>query len=85
MGIGILLASLCFLFNNCILRQSFLKELIRNDAELYDPEKDNKEYYFFQKIRVVKSNNENLNMMQMILNNNKKPIFNPGEDYFESN
>ncbi len=83
-ALGVSLSSICFFFDECFLRNETLKEIIRNDAEIFNPETDDKDYYFMKKHKIIRSNNENLNIMHSIMDIEKRPKFNDREDFFDS-
>jgi hypothetical protein len=82
-ALGISLGSLCFWLNDCILKKASLKELIRNDAVIFKPEQDDKDYYFLKKQKIIRSNSENLYIMEYLTNMEIRPKFNDREDFFE--
>jgi len=82
-ALGISLGSLCFCLNDCLLKKAYLKELIRNDAVIFNLEKDDKDYYFMKKHKIIKSNSENLNIMEYLTNMEKRPKFNDRGDFYE--
>lgn len=83
-ALGIVVGSVCFYFNDSFLKKASLKEIIRNDAEIFNPEVDDKDYYFMKKHKIIKSNKENLNKMDSLIGRENRPQFNDREDIFDS-